>query len=375
MNRRARLGKPGQPKKEPNRVHVLHDSCFPKRVTQRDFFAFCTSLRVIELKALGALSQVRHYHESDLIYSAGEEGDELYLINRGVAELLPPNPLPGAPATVLSRGDLFGATGALMGVPRDHSAKARADLSVQCFRRRDFPELVQRVPSFFLFLTEKLAARIFQITELSRSHHHALELTGSLANFDVVTIYQTILHSNQTGLLTIANDQGEHISEFFFDQGTPRRGRYQQLAGEEAFWQLFLHDDQATTFSFANGPDQRPAGNDERELLSRQGDEILINAIHMRDEFNDVRKRLRDRSAVVRRKQPELVWENPELDELRPVAEAIWQVAHDRPIALRDLSRACSFCDLKIYQAVDEMVRTELFNLETPQTNRSLVLN
>ena len=257
MNRRGQLGKrPGSEFPE-NPSTVLHDSCYRIYVTQRDFFAYCTSLRLIELKAIGVLSQVRHYHAGDQIYSAGEEGEELYIINRGVAELVPPNPAPGTPATVLSRGDLFGASGALMSLPRDHSARARADLSVQCFRRSDFPELLRRVPSFFLFISEKLASRLFQTTELIHSHGHALELTGSLANFDVITIYQTILHSKQTGLLTIANGHGERISEFFFERGTPRWGRFTHLTGEEAFWQLFLHDDQGATFSFANGPDQR----------------------------------------------------------------------------------------------------------------------
>lgn len=96
-----------------------------------------------------------------MIYSAGEEGEEIYIINRGVAELVPPKLGAGPPATVLSRGDLFGATSALMSLPRDHVAKARAGLSVQCFKRCDFPELLRRVPSFFLFVSEKLATRLF----------------------------------------------------------------------------------------------------------------------------------------------------------------------------------------------------------------------
>lgn len=109
-------------------------------------------------------------------------------------------------------------------------------------------------------------------------------------------------------------------------------------------------------------------------MLSRQADEILINAIHMRDEFNDLRKQFRDTSAVVRRKQVNLAWEKPDLAELRPVAEAVWQIAYSRPIPLGDLSRASKYCDLKVYQAVDELVRTELFNLDAPRPERSLVL-
>src|SRR5204863_3089990 len=98
---------------------------------------------------------------------------------------------------VLQRRDSFGETGALIDLPRDQTVRACAALSVQCFRRRDFAELLRQVPSFFLFLSEKLAGRLFQAKQLARSQNNSLELTGSLANFDIVTIYQTIIQSLQ----------------------------------------------------------------------------------------------------------------------------------------------------------------------------------
>lgn len=339
---------------------------------QRDFFAYCTSLRLIELKAIGALSQVHHFREGDVVFAAGQEAKEFYIINRGAVELIPQQSLVGGTPTVLSRGDIFGVVDPLMSRPRAQTARARAGLSVQCFRQVDFPELLQRVPSFFLFLSEKLATRLFQASELVRSHHSALELTGSLANFDIVTVYQTILHSKQTGLLTITSGSGEKISEFYFDHGVPRWGRFEHLIGEEAFWQLFLHEDPAATFSFANG-DEREKPPVADSTISRQADEILISAIQSRDEFEDLRKRLRNKSATLRRKQLNFAWENPELDYLRPVAEAIWQHAYSQPMALRELYQMSTYSQLKIYRAVDEMIRAELFALENSQSERQLV--
>ena len=144
-----------------------------------------------------------------MVYTPGQEGDELFVITRGAVELLPPNFRPGASATVLSRGDLFGESGPLLDQPRDQTARACATLSVQCFHRRDFPALIERVPSFFVFIAEKLASRLFQARELARSPSNTLELSGGLANFDIVTIYQTIIQSMQTGLLTIADEAGK----------------------------------------------------------------------------------------------------------------------------------------------------------------------
>jgi len=341
-------------------------------VVQRDFFSFCTSLRLIELKAIGLLSKVKHYGENDLVYLSGDEGDQLYIITRGAVELLPQNTGRVSATTYLSRGDIFGETSALMDIPRNHAARACAPLSVQCFHRTDFPELIQRVPSFFLFLSEKLANRLFQARELTRSPNDSLELTGSLLNFDIVTIYQTIIQSMQTGLLTIANESGETISTFYFEKGTPRWGRFEHLSGEEAFWQLFLHEHRSGTFSFSNET-KVGAHWGEDSAMTRNADEILINAIQMRDQFDDLRKEMRDTSARLKRKQLNFSWDDPSPLELRPVAEEIWQLAYNERLTLAELHGKSRLCDWKIYQAAYQMVRTGLFTLDSNKEDSALV--
>jgi CRP-like cAMP-binding protein len=341
-------------------------------VAQRDFFAFCKTLRLVELKAIGQLSCVRHFAEGEMVYSATQPGDEFFVINRGAVELLPPNYRPGASATVLSRGDLFGESGPLMEQARDQTARACATLSVQCFHRRDFPALIERVPSFFVFIAEKLANRLFQARELARGPSNALELSGGLANFDIVTIYQTIIQSMQTGLLTIANEDGETISTFYFDKGTPRWGRFQHLKGEEAFWQLFLHEHHSGSFFFSN---QTQVGSDwgKDSALTRQPDEILINAIQMRDQFDDLRKQIRDSGARIRRLKLNLDWNDGEFSDLRPVAEEIWQLAYNLTLTLSELQSRCTYCTWKIYRVVDLLVRNGLFALESNQAEPALV--
>ena len=341
-------------------------------MVQRDFFAFCKSLRLVELKAIGTLSAVKHFAENDAVYVSGDDGQLLYIVTRGAAELVRDNARLGGRTTVLSRGDIFGETGALMGVPRDHTARACAPLSVQCFQREDFPEILQRVPSFFLFLSEKLASRLFQARELTNSQSSSLELTGSLANFDIVTIYQTILQSMQTGLLTIADEDGETISTFYFQKGTPRWGRFEHLSGGEAFWQLFLHEHRAGTFTFSNETQVRADWGEGSEIAG-QADELLINAIRMRDQFDHLRKRIRDSSERLKRKKLNLEWANPDVQDLRAVAEEIWQLAYNDELTLAELHRRSGFCDWKIYRTVDEMVRTGLFSLVAEHNQLELV--
>jgi CRP-like cAMP-binding protein len=212
----------------------------------RDYFAFCTSLKLLELKALGELSHVRHLAEGETVYSTGDPGDALFVISRGVVEVIRPSAKKSAPAAYRSRGDVLGDVEALSGIPRKHLVRTCEPVSLQCFKRKDFAELIRRVPSFFHYLSGQLALRLSQASDLALTQSHCLELSGSLSNFDLITIYQTIANSSQTGQLRISNPNSELISAFFFEQGQPRCGQFEHLTGEEAFWQLFVTEELAT---------------------------------------------------------------------------------------------------------------------------------
>ncbi len=343
--------------------NVPHNSCFAEGMPENDFFAFCSSLPLPELRAISKLSRVRHFLQDERVYSPGDPGDELFVINRGLVEITSEASHSGMP-TILSRGDIFGEIGPFLGVARSQTARARGPLSVQCFRGDDFPELRQQVPPFFFFLCQKLAHQLFQAREIGRSQNGARELVGSLANFDVVTIYQMIVRSMQTGLLAIVDENGETTCEFYFDKGIPRRGRFQHLKGEEAFWQLFIQARRGWTFSFSQEAVPSAEWTDE-SAISGNADEILLKAIHMRDEFEDLCKRMKAETASLKRKQLNFVWPRTDLEELRPLAEEIWQIAYSQPISLENLYQRCGVCSLKVYRAVEEMLGSELFALQT----------
>lgn len=328
---------------------------------QSDFFAFCTSLQVLELKAIGELSRVRHYAAGELVYSIGDESKELFIINRGLVEVTPEPALLGG-STVLSRGNIFGETGAFIRMPRNQTARACAPLSVQCFAAKDFPELLRRLPSFFLFLAEQMGRRLFHLRAGGPSSERGCELAGSLANFDLITIYQTIVRSMRTGALLISDERGETVSEFYFENGRPRWGRFQHLLGEEAFWQLFIQPRKALSFSFSK---ELPTNVDwtEQKIVTASADEMMIQAVQMRDEFESLRKSMSDNSALLKRQRLNFVWPDNNLEELRPVAEEIWQIAYSQPTSLVDFCQRCNVCALKVYQAVAGMIQAGLFTL------------
>jgi len=326
-----------------------------------DFFGFCTMLKPLELKAIGELSQVRHLEEGRTVYSPGDLGDILYIINRGVVEVGQASTNKAAAETYLSRGDIFGDVEVLTELPRKHLIRTREPVSLQCFHRKNFSELIRRVPSFFQYLSERLAFRLSQARELAPAKSDCLELSGNLSNFDLVTIYQTIVNSSQTGELRITSDNSELVSALFFEKGQPRCGQFEHLTGEEAFSQLFLSETLTGTFSFSSG-NRSLADWIQAERIVRNPEALLIHALQGRDEIVELKGRLGG-DARLRRKKTNLLWPDRAPANLQPVAEQIWNFVSRGPVALSGLFGHCSFCELKIYEAVKELVDSENVDL------------
>lgn len=325
-----------------------------KSMARRDFFAFCTTLKPVELKALGELSRVRHLQQGEMIYKAGDKSDEIYSINRGIVELSQAREGNEDERTLLGRGDVFGMADALAEQPHSHSAHAQELVSVQCFARENFVAIARQVPRFFLFLCEQMAVQL-RNGGSSRPGTYQ-QLSGSLANFDLVTVHQTIISSGQTGELCVLNDVGERLATFYFEDGSPRSGQFQHLTGEEAFWQLFLCDDIPGTFSFSSGA--RPI----TECLTSAGIEqtphdLLLGAMQYRDELHDLKKTMPAPDVPLQRLAEEFSWPDEADPALRPLAESIWNFIGHRRSTIDDLFRRNSVCELKIYAVVAEMLR------------------
>jgi hypothetical protein len=201
--------------------------------------------------------------------------------------------------------------------------------------------------------------------------NQCLELSGSLSNFDLVTVYQTILNSSQTGELRISNENSQLISAFYFEKGQPRCGQFQHLTGEEAFSELFLSESLAGTFSFSSGDRVIRAGM-QAEEITRNAEEMLINALQGRDELNELKHRMPDDSATLHRRKPNLAWPACANADLRPVVEEVWKLIDDGPVALSSLFRQCSFNELKIYQVIDQLVESQHLDLSSTDAGQKV---
>jgi CRP-like cAMP-binding protein len=321
----------------------------------RDFFAFCTSLSRPELRTIGELSWVRHLNEGEVLYQPGEPGNALFIVNRGEIEIVADR----FETFLLSRGQVIGHVEAFSEMPRTQLVRAPAGASLQCFPRANFPQLVRLVPSFFRYLCEQMAFRVLQANNRVKAMEESAPLSGRISHFDLTTVHQTIASSGQTGELRIKDEQADTIGAFYFQGGRPAAGQFQHLTGEEAFWQLFLHETLAGSFSFSVGEQSMTNWIASGQIVRNTGD-MLIAALQFRDELDALKKQIPAESGGrLSARTKEMHWNSGAPEELRPVASRVWDLVQRKPLSIPEVYRQCSVCELKIYQVVNHLLDQE----------------
>ena len=80
--------------------------------------------------------------------------------------------------------------------------------------------------------------------------------------------------------------------------------------------------------------------------------------MQFRDELHHLRESMPGAEVPLQRLADEFFWPEDASSELRPLAERIWNFIGHRRISISELFRQNAVCELKIYQAVAEMLRT-----------------
>ncbi|MDZ4815915.1 MAG: cyclic nucleotide-binding domain-containing protein [Verrucomicrobiota bacterium] len=320
---------------------------------RKDFFSFCTSLDLQQRKALGQLSRVIHVAPNTLIYRQGEPSDSLYIINRGVVEVIVQSHDRTRQQSLgyLSRGDCLGEVGLLTGMTRSATVRTCEPCSLQYFSEENFYKLIEQVPSFFHYLAVRLAERLQKTSNLAYLNSNCLDLSGNLSNFDLVTIFQTIAQSSKTGELRISDDNARELGRFYFDAGAPTYSKFHNLHGVQGLWQLFL--DEHLKGSFAFYIDASPAEED-RILISQSSTEVLMNALQMRDEYPALREQIKDFLTPLVTIVETLTFEEEMYAE---AANAVFAFLKNQPASVTELTEKLNFCEFHLYAAITNMIK------------------
>ncbi|MDR0732271.1 MAG: cyclic nucleotide-binding domain-containing protein [Treponema sp.] len=106
---------------------------------------------------------LRNYVKDSMIFSEGEWGDELFIIQKGSVKITKIVDNNEVLLAVLKIGDIFGEMALLESKPRAASAVAYEDCTVTTVNRANFEQMIAREPQIIARLTTLLSERIWSI--------------------------------------------------------------------------------------------------------------------------------------------------------------------------------------------------------------------
>ncbi|MDR0452295.1 MAG: Crp/Fnr family transcriptional regulator [Treponema sp.] len=114
---------------------------------------------------------VRNYARNTMIFSEGETGHDLYIIQKGSVKIVKIAQAQEVLLAVLQAGDIFGEMALLESKPRTASAIAFEDVTLMTVNRQNFEDLTATQPQLVARLTMLLSDRIwFGYKQLANAH-------------------------------------------------------------------------------------------------------------------------------------------------------------------------------------------------------------
>jgi CRP-like cAMP-binding protein len=147
----------------------------------------------------------RSYVKDSMIFSEGEWGDELFIIQKGsvkITKIVDDNEVLLA---VLKNGDIFGEMALLESKPRAASAVAYEDCVVTTVNRANFEQMITKEPQMIARLTTLLAERIWSIYK---------QLANTLIDNPLGRMYDTLVIQLEKSRVS-----SQYSGSFYFDIG------------------------------------------------------------------------------------------------------------------------------------------------------------
>lgn len=285
-----------------------------------------------ELVRVADAGEITKVGAGEVLFHPGDTSDRMYVIVLGAIEVIratPEHPEP-VPVAYITPGEVVGDMALMTGAARRSGARVPETAELWSITRRAFEELVDEFAGYGLALAKIFARRLEAFIKDMRGQRRK-ELSGHLHYFDMPTVVQTLVSSNQTGVLSIADGAGRTFAEVLLTRGQIDRARCGPLAGEEAFYEIFLGpEDGEFHFRTVPEPDADAISPTSIRLTAMT---LLMEAMRLVDELPRLRQRLdaggRSFQACVSPNR--ISWEDPATEPL--ARELLIELKMPRPIA------------------------------------------
>lgn len=129
-------------------------------------------------KPKGAASYFTQFQPGDFIFQAGDSGQEMFIIEEGIVEILA-----GEKVLVkLERGDFFGEMALLEDLPRSSTARAATECKLLKIDRVMFDQVLRQNPEIAIRMMRGLSHRLREATE-GRKQKATPSMGGSAAGW------------------------------------------------------------------------------------------------------------------------------------------------------------------------------------------------
>jgi len=140
-----------------------------------------STLKAADLERLGKRLVRRRYPRGQILFHMGDEGGNLYIIERGRVKIT----IPSADGeevilALLGQGEIMGEISLIDGKPRSATVQAMKNTDVLCLFREDFLEVLRESFDVVLRVLEILTERLRQ-TDVQLAESHFLDITSRLA--------------------------------------------------------------------------------------------------------------------------------------------------------------------------------------------------
>ena len=300
------------------------------------------------LRAVLAQGGLQELGPGQIVFRQGDPGDRLYIVKSGVLEVVAVreggDP---APLAYLGEGEVVGELALLTGSPRSATVRCPERAVILTLERAVFIDLMHTLPAFARDMCVVLAKRL-ERAALKAPRLAAKQLQGNLRFFDLATVIQTLIAAQQTGPLTVSQDDGRHkVADIFFFKGNVARARFKHLAGDDAVFQLFQSPLEGD-FAFTSTVVEEEVHTD----VSMPAISLLLESVRMQDELPMLKSRVGSAARVLRQKAEQLQWSEADSVEL---AATVW-ARLKKGASAQDLERDIARCSYAIYRSLAAML-------------------
>jgi CRP-like cAMP-binding protein len=307
------------------------------------------------LECVITVAEQRRLERDDYLFRAGDPPDSIHVLLAGAIEVVrstPDSPKP-TPVAYISPGEAIGDMGLFTGTARRSAGRVPEFADVLTLTRPSFEELTKSVPGYGLQLAAVFARRLEGFISHMRGQKRRKELSGKLKFFDLPTVVQTLVTSSQTGVLTIADEDGKTYAEVLLLDGSVERARCGLLEGEEAFHELFhTHDESEFFFRTVREPN---AESISKVQISMSAMNLLMESIRLVDELPALLLRLPDPEKPYQARTDKLQWVD---DSTISIAQEVLAQLRD-PHPISDLVGRVSCSTFTLYRIAAELFESQ----------------